>query len=77
MIDAPSSRLKRERRSAALLWVGLVVVGLFVMLGVFAPWIAPHDPVKQNISNMLLPPSGKKAARRRICWERRHSAKTF
>ena len=60
MIDAPSSRLKRERRSAALLWVGLVVVGLFVMLGVFAPWIAPHDPVKQNISNMLLPPFWEK-----------------
>jgi peptide/nickel transport system permease protein len=56
MIDAPSSRLKRERRSAVLLWVGLVVVGLFVMLGIFAPWIAPHDPVQQDISNTLLPP---------------------
>ena len=60
MIDAPSSRLKRERRSAALLWAGLVVVGLFVMLGVFAPWIAPHDPVQQNIAKMLLPPFWEK-----------------
>jgi peptide/nickel transport system permease protein len=31
-------------------------VGLFVMLGIFAPWIAPHDPVQQNIAHTLLPP---------------------
>lgn len=55
-IAAPSSRLKRERRSAVLLWVGLTVVGLFVLLGIFAPWVAPHDPVRQNIANTLVPP---------------------
>jgi len=39
-----------------LLWSGLGVVGLFVMLGIFAPAIAPHDPIAQNIANTLLPP---------------------
>lgn len=51
-----SSRVRRARRSAMLLWSGLVVVGLFVLLGIFAPWIAPHDPTHQNIGDTLLPP---------------------
>ena len=36
-------RLKR-RRSAML---GLVVIAALILVAVFAPWIAPYDPVKQ------------------------------
>jgi peptide/nickel transport system permease protein len=55
-VTTPSSRQTRVRRSAVLLWAGLTVVGLFVVLGIFAPWIAPHDPVQQDIANTLQAP---------------------
>jgi len=32
------------------------VVGLFVLVGIFAPWLSPHDPTQQNIGNTLMPP---------------------
>lgn len=38
-------------------WVGLGVFALVVFLAVFAPWIAPHDPLEQDIFNKLGPPS--------------------
>jgi peptide/nickel transport system permease protein len=54
--SALSSRAVRARRSAILLWSGLLVVGLFVLVGIFAPWLSPHDPAQQNIGNTLMPP---------------------
>ena len=35
--------LRLRRRKGAL--AGLAVVLLFVLLALFAPWIAPHDPI--------------------------------
>jgi peptide/nickel transport system permease protein len=43
------------RRKAAM--VGLVVVLFFVALALFAPWIAPHDPVATRWSAIRKPPS--------------------
>ena len=54
--SALSSRAVRARRSAILLGSGLLVVGLFVLVGIFAPWLSPHDPTQQNIGNTLMPP---------------------
>lgn len=51
-----SGRAARTRRSAILLRAGLTVVGLFTLLGIFAPWIAPYDPAMQNIGDTLVPP---------------------
>ncbi|MFN3847160.1 MAG: ABC transporter permease [Paracoccaceae bacterium] len=35
---------------------GLVIVGLLLVIAALAPWIAPHDPVTQDLSRRLLPP---------------------
>ena len=34
-------------RVSPLFWVGAVIVGLFIVLAIVAPWIAPHDPGAQ------------------------------
>lgn len=43
-----------SRNIPALL--GLVIVIVFVAVGLLAPWIAPYDPTRGNLSNSLLPP---------------------
>lgn len=47
--------LKRNKLS----WVGVGLLVLIVALAVLAPWIAPYDPIKQNILNRLQPPSAQ------------------
>jgi peptide/nickel transport system permease protein len=44
-------------RKNRLSWVGLALIAAIVALAVFAPWIAPHDPLEQNIVSRLEPPS--------------------
>jgi len=34
-------------KSSPLFWFGAVIVGLFVVLAIIGPWIAPHDPGAQ------------------------------
>ncbi len=41
---------------SALIGGGIVLV--VVLAAVFAPWIAPHDPLAVSIENSLLPPGG-------------------
>ncbi len=40
-------------------WIGLGMFAFVVILAVGAPWIAPHDPIDQNILNRLKPPSSE------------------
>jgi peptide/nickel transport system permease protein len=47
--------LRLLRRKAAM--VGLAVVLCFVALALFAPWLAPHDPVATSWSAIRKPPS--------------------
>jgi peptide/nickel transport system permease protein len=42
-----------------LSWVGLVLLAAIVLIAVFAPLIAPHDPLEQNIVSRLEPPSAE------------------
>jgi peptide/nickel transport system permease protein len=44
-------------RNGALV-AGGSIIGLLVLVAVFAPVIAPHDPIAQNLINALQPPSG-------------------
>ncbi|MFG6416639.1 ABC transporter permease [Roseateles sp. DC23W] len=37
--------------------VGVAIIGLLILVAVFATWIAPHDPLRQDLGAALLPPS--------------------
>jgi peptide/nickel transport system permease protein len=37
-------------------WVGGMILLAAMLLAVFAPWIAPHDPLDQDLLHMLAPP---------------------
>lgn len=39
--------------------VGLVMIIALVVIAIFAPWIAPHDPLEQSIINKFLSPSSE------------------
>ena len=44
--------LSRNRLS----WVGIGLLLLIVLAAVLAPWLAPHDPLQQNIAYRLSRP---------------------
>jgi ABC-type dipeptide/oligopeptide/nickel transport system permease subunit len=37
--------------------VGLLLVGLVICSALFAPWLAPHDPLQQELRSSRLPPA--------------------
>ena len=37
--------------------LGLILVVAFVAMALFAPWLAPYDPLKIDVANKLKPPS--------------------
>ncbi|MFN3994172.1 MAG: ABC transporter permease [Tabrizicola flagellatus] len=45
-------RIRRNRLAMA----GLVIVGILLVVAAFAPLIAPHDPLTQDLTRRLLPP---------------------
>ncbi len=45
-------RIRRNRLAMA----GLVIVGTLLVVAALAPWIAPHDPLAQDLTRRLLPP---------------------
>ncbi len=47
----------RRFTSHRLALLGLAVIAGFVVLAVFAPYAAPHDPIRQNLPNALRGPS--------------------
>ncbi|NIA71414.1 ABC transporter permease [Pelagibius litoralis] len=65
---ADTTTLSAPRRSNAILatlrqnklsWVGLALLAAIVFMAVFAPLLAPHDPLQQNIIHRLEPPSAE------------------
>lgn len=44
--------IKRDKKAV----FGLIVLGIFVVLAIFGPWLAPHDP-NAMLFDMLKPPS--------------------
>ena len=52
------ARLRQETaRWSVSLWLGIVIIGLLVLAGALAPWLAPYDPLRQDYGAALLPPS--------------------
>jgi peptide/nickel transport system permease protein len=57
-VDSPSNlraalyELVRQPR----VWVGGLILLMAMLMAVFAPWIAPHDPLEQDLLHMLAPP---------------------
>ena len=50
--------LKKQFRNSLLPKVGLLLVVAVILVAVFAPLIAPHDPTAQNLNQTELPPLG-------------------
>ncbi len=38
-------------KASPLFWIGAVIIGLFLVLAIIGPWIAPHDPGEQLLIN--------------------------
>lgn len=55
---APAISLPRTvARGNPLATTGVVLVAIFVIFALFAPWIAPYDPFAINLPTRLAPPS--------------------
>lgn len=62
----PSSRRQARLGQAWMAWLrmrrnplavaGLLIVLVLLIMAAFAPWLAPYDPIAQNLQNRLLPP---------------------
>lgn len=46
--------LRMRRNPLAV--IGLLIVLVLLVMALFAPWLAPHDPITQNLQNRLMPP---------------------
>lgn len=44
----------RKWRTSLTGWLGLFLVSVILLMGVFADWIAPFDPLKQDLENTFL-----------------------
>jgi ABC-type dipeptide/oligopeptide/nickel transport system permease subunit len=64
-INEAPPRVKGIRRFARVFFArgvvmfGLVVITALVLTAIFAPFIAPYDPYKQNLDNILSKPNSK------------------
>jgi peptide/nickel transport system permease protein len=55
----PTRLALRKLKRSRLALPGLAIVLVFVVCGVFAPLIAPFDPYKTDLMNVLAPPSAE------------------
>ncbi|GGJ35893.1 cytochrome c550 [Neoroseomonas lacus] len=53
----PASRLRRRIRRYGLAWAGGAIVLAWILVAIFAPWLAPYPPEAQEITARLEPPS--------------------
>jgi peptide/nickel transport system permease protein len=51
--ERPLARLLRDPMGLP----GLILVAAFVAMALFAPWLAPYDPLKIDVASKLKPPS--------------------
>jgi len=58
-VELPPGRLWHAFARNRLAWVGLALLGLVVTAAALAPWLAPRDPLEQDIVARLQPPSAE------------------
>ena len=56
--------------------IPLFILGAFVLMAVFADWLAPHSPTTGPLRDRLTPPSGSRAEAPTTFWERTRWAST-
>lgn len=56
-VAAKRSRWESLKAMPLLIQMSMVILPLFSIVAIFAPWIAPHDPVEQSLLDRLAPPS--------------------
>jgi ABC-type dipeptide/oligopeptide/nickel transport system permease subunit len=60
-VSGPIARPSRWQagfaRGGPRLWVGVGLVGFFVLIALLAPLLAPHDPIEQDLLSTQLPPA--------------------
>lgn len=54
-----ASRRSLLRRFNASTWIGIVLLAALVLAAVFAPILATHDPLQQNLVDQFTPPGSK------------------
>jgi peptide/nickel transport system permease protein len=54
-----TSATARKLLANPLTAVGVAVIAVLVAVALFAPWIATHDPLRQDLAAALLPPSAQ------------------
>ena len=56
---APSPRSQMIKRALGHkgLLLGAFIVGTLILIALFAPLLAPHDPYVQSLAKRLLPPA--------------------
>ncbi len=56
-LDPATRRTLRRAARNRNIRVGGAIVAVFVLMGLLAPYISPHDPTRGNLRDSLLPPS--------------------
>lgn len=57
-VDTPLARTWRRFRRHKLAIAGLIFVIIVALMGIFAPLVAPKDPLKTSLIDSLVPPNG-------------------
>ncbi len=58
-VETPLARVVRRFRRHKLAMVSLVFIVLLALMGIFAPLVAPQDPLKTSVIDALDPPSAQ------------------
>ena len=56
-VELPSRWIAGLKRGGARLWLGAALVAVLVLVALLAPFIAPHDPLEQDLMSAQLPPA--------------------
>ena len=64
--EEPRVKVRGATTTIRFPFVSMVVLALVVLVAVFAPLIAPHDPEVGQLSNKLIPPVWQEGGKQRL-----------